>query len=262
MISSRCSPFPAPTVPNSIPVSHNASAHGRSSFCSCSGRASVAKSRSGLSRPSSASRTEPPTRYSSWPAAANSEPSSRSRSRVRVQGDRGGGQQIGVLRGFGHGESVVGDDAAGCGRCGGPPACGGEADNSAQSGDDRPPTASAAGSVFARQLLSLGCPTAKNRNHVGAGGGAVVGAPQGRPTVKPATPRPTAAQQPARRSPADARSARRGRGATAHRARDVGGRTGHRRYRSDRVRSRSPRSSVASTGAAGCCGRCPKATSS
>ncbi len=60
-----------------MPVSHSASAHGRSNFCSCSGRASVAKSRSVIGRCSTASRTEPPTRYSSWPAAANRPPSSR-----------------------------------------------------------------------------------------------------------------------------------------------------------------------------------------
>ena len=34
-----------------------------------SGGASVVRSRSGLARPSSASRTVPPTRYSEWPAA-------------------------------------------------------------------------------------------------------------------------------------------------------------------------------------------------
>ncbi|COY21481.1 Uncharacterised protein [Mycobacterium tuberculosis] len=76
----RWSLLPTPTVPNSIPVSHTASAHGRTISCTRSGRASVVKSRSGLNRPNSASRTEPPTRYNSCPAAANTDPSSRNKA--------------------------------------------------------------------------------------------------------------------------------------------------------------------------------------
>ena len=47
-------------MPKAIPTSHTASAQGRTIFSTSSGRASVVKSRSLPSRPSSASRTEPP----------------------------------------------------------------------------------------------------------------------------------------------------------------------------------------------------------
>ena len=50
----------------------------------CSGRASVQKSRSSPSRPSSASRTEPPTRCNSCPAAANRRPSSSATGDTRI----------------------------------------------------------------------------------------------------------------------------------------------------------------------------------
>ena len=64
--------LPTPMVPNSMPVSHSASAHGRSNLLhplgpGVGGEVQVASA----SRPSSASRTLPPTRYSSWPASAN-----------------------------------------------------------------------------------------------------------------------------------------------------------------------------------------------
>src|SRR5882757_9941652 len=66
-------------VPNSMPVSHNPSAQPRTIRCTRSGRASVVKSRSATAnRSSRASRTLPPTRYSSWPASANNSPNSRS----------------------------------------------------------------------------------------------------------------------------------------------------------------------------------------
>src|SRR5699024_3876597 len=71
------STYRQPMVPNALPMSHtplplppprtNRSNNG----WICSGRASVVRSRSLPSRPSSASRTEPPTRCSSWPASTN-----------------------------------------------------------------------------------------------------------------------------------------------------------------------------------------------
>ena len=51
-----------PTVPNSLPMVHTAGEKRRSSASMSSGRAEVVKSRSLPSRPSSASRTLPPTR--------------------------------------------------------------------------------------------------------------------------------------------------------------------------------------------------------
>ena len=59
------------------------------SACTSSGSASVAKSRSAPSRPMIASRTLPPTRYSSWPASANTSPRPRSDVGVPVQRHRG-----------------------------------------------------------------------------------------------------------------------------------------------------------------------------
>src|SRR5918993_4170234 len=66
-----------PTVPNSTPVVQVPCATGSSTASACSGRASVAKSRSPSApvRPSNASRTVPPTRCNSWPARSNSRPS-------------------------------------------------------------------------------------------------------------------------------------------------------------------------------------------
>ena len=61
-----------------MPVSQVASAQPWTSARTCSGRASVVRSRSSPRRPSSASRTEPPTRCSAWPAAAKRSPSSTS----------------------------------------------------------------------------------------------------------------------------------------------------------------------------------------
>src|SRR5699024_696747 len=49
--------------------------HSRRISSVCSGRADVVKSRSALERPSTASRTGPPTRASSCPAASNTRPS-------------------------------------------------------------------------------------------------------------------------------------------------------------------------------------------
>ena len=59
----------AETVPKSMPVSHTVSAISSRIPLTASGRASVVKSRSWDRRPSSASRTEPPTRYRRYPAA-------------------------------------------------------------------------------------------------------------------------------------------------------------------------------------------------
>ena len=71
-------------VPNSRPVSQIASAQPlQHAAGSRPGVASVAKSRSSPSRPSSASRTEPPTRCSSWPALANRRPSSSATGETR-----------------------------------------------------------------------------------------------------------------------------------------------------------------------------------
>lgn len=64
------------------------------------GRASVVKSKSGLNLPNSASRTEPPTRYSSWPAASNADSQPAQHGRVLIQGYRSGGKQLDI--GFGH----------------------------------------------------------------------------------------------------------------------------------------------------------------
>src|SRR5699024_9530212 len=61
----------ADSVPNSIPVSQTVSAYASRIPRTVSGRASVVKSRSVPSLPSTASRTLPPTRNNSWPASAN-----------------------------------------------------------------------------------------------------------------------------------------------------------------------------------------------
>src|SRR4051794_27246208 len=66
-----------------MPTSHHASAHGLSRATTCSGLASVVKSRSWPSRPSSASRTDPPTSARSWPAAAKRRPSSSTTGATR-----------------------------------------------------------------------------------------------------------------------------------------------------------------------------------
>ena len=63
MISTVSPCLLAPTVPNAIPVSQAASAQPERIFWIRGGRASVAKSRSLLRRPSIASLTLPPTRY-------------------------------------------------------------------------------------------------------------------------------------------------------------------------------------------------------
>src|SRR4051812_19057007 len=76
---SRCTPI----VPNSRPVSQIASAQPFTIARVWSGWASVQKSRSSPSRPSSASRTEPPTRCSSCPAAAKRRPSSSATGETR-----------------------------------------------------------------------------------------------------------------------------------------------------------------------------------
>src|SRR3954452_15569776 len=73
-----------PTVPNAIPVSQVCSAQPSTSASTCSGRASVVRSRSLPSRPSSASRAEPPTRCSACPAAANRSPSSTATGETRI----------------------------------------------------------------------------------------------------------------------------------------------------------------------------------
>ena len=84
MISSRTPPTSAPTVPKAMPVFHVEPAQPRSSSSVCSGRASVVRSRSpGTRAPpaaaaSSASRTDPPTRWTSKPAAVKRSPSSAS----------------------------------------------------------------------------------------------------------------------------------------------------------------------------------------
>ena len=81
-LAARSRPSRAPTVPKAMPDVPDgvgpaaARAAGRRS-----GRASVVKSRSSPSRPSSASRTEPPTSASSCPAAANRAPSSSATGR-------------------------------------------------------------------------------------------------------------------------------------------------------------------------------------
>src|SRR4051812_12250638 len=66
-----------------MPTSHHASAHGLSRATTCSGLASVVKSRSWPSRPSSASRTDAPTSARSWPAAAKRRPSSSTTGATR-----------------------------------------------------------------------------------------------------------------------------------------------------------------------------------
>src|SRR5688500_14510941 len=77
------SPLRAPTVPKAMPTSQCVSAQPRSTPTIASGRASVVRSRSTIGRPSSASRTGPPTRATSWPAAAKRSPSSRSTGSTR-----------------------------------------------------------------------------------------------------------------------------------------------------------------------------------
>ena len=76
--------FWQPTVPKAIPTSHTASAQGRTMRSTSSGRASVVKSRSLPSRPSSASRTEPPTSArlnpASWKRRARSSATGETRS--------------------------------------------------------------------------------------------------------------------------------------------------------------------------------------
>ncbi|SKV22008.1 Uncharacterised protein [Mycobacteroides abscessus subsp. abscessus] len=78
MISTRWPLRATPMVPNAIPVSQMASAQPVTRFCTCSGRASVVKSRSMPGLPNAASRTLPPTRYRSKPAESKSAPSSES----------------------------------------------------------------------------------------------------------------------------------------------------------------------------------------
>src|SRR6476646_10600368 len=76
-------------VPNSIPVVQVEEAIGATSSSTCSGRASVVKSRSCDGRPITASRTVPPTRCSSKPAAAKAVPraAAASGTSIRSAGD-------------------------------------------------------------------------------------------------------------------------------------------------------------------------------
>ncbi len=83
VISRRWPSRAAPIVPKSAPMVHTSSAQPLTILSVSSGRALVAKSRSSPSLPRSASRTEPPTRCSSWPAAANRSPSSSTIGKTR-----------------------------------------------------------------------------------------------------------------------------------------------------------------------------------
>src|SRR6476646_9765359 len=76
-------------VPNSMPVVQVEDAIGATSSSTCSGRASVVKSRSCEGRPITASRTVPPTRCSSKPAAAKAVPraAAASGTSIRSAGD-------------------------------------------------------------------------------------------------------------------------------------------------------------------------------
>ena len=76
VISTCHSPLRQPIVPKERPMSHTASAQPATSFSVVSGRAEVVKSRSLCSRPSSASRTGPPTSAICSPAAVKRRPSS------------------------------------------------------------------------------------------------------------------------------------------------------------------------------------------
>ncbi len=76
VISMTMLPLRQPTVPKRWPCSQIASAHGRTSRSTTSGRASVVTSTSGFSssrtvRSRNASRTLPPTRKHSWPASVS-----------------------------------------------------------------------------------------------------------------------------------------------------------------------------------------------
>ncbi len=62
VISKRAPSLAQPTVPNAWPCSQTASAHPRTIRSTSSGRASVVRSMSSLGRPSTRSRTHPPTR--------------------------------------------------------------------------------------------------------------------------------------------------------------------------------------------------------
>src|SRR5918999_1266665 len=77
VISSRRSPLRTPTVPKRTPCSQTPSLQRRTTARIWSGVASVVRSMSGELRSSRASRTVPPTRYSSWPASVKRRPRSR-----------------------------------------------------------------------------------------------------------------------------------------------------------------------------------------
>ena len=81
-----------PTVPKAIPDLPDRVRPGpQTSFSTCSGRASVVKSRSLPSRPSRASRTEPPTRASWNPASWKRRPSSSATGSTADEPGAGGG---------------------------------------------------------------------------------------------------------------------------------------------------------------------------
>ena len=107
VISSRWPPFAAPTVPNSIPVSHNASAHGRSNLLQLIGArvGSEVQIRAQPLHHRIAHRAAHQIQLVAGPSEQRAQLAQD--VGMPVQRDRGGGQQLGVLGSFRHVESVV-----------------------------------------------------------------------------------------------------------------------------------------------------------
>ena len=217
--------MPTPTVPNAMPVSHNAVGPPPHDLLHLLGAGVGGRSPSRDSTgPASASRTEPPTRYNSWPAAANAAPSSRSTGACLFKATAAAVSRSASWALQARSNSVVGWPA---GRLCGPRRL------AAGLGRQPHPVARRTSGEYVQktgtcQLLSLGCRTANKPNHVAAGAGAAVVALPVRPKTARTTSRPvTQPTTKPRRNPFAAPRA----GAAAHRARNIRRRAGHRRYR-------------------------------